>query len=266
MMAEQKQVVDLEELGAAALREATNEFLGLIKKKLPLQFNAEERWPVVAHAFLARAASVLTSLTMLVEAEQEGDAQVMLRVLVELVTTFCWVAIAPKERVPEWEEWSSAQQLKLHNEAKLYGIEVLKPDQLKRLGTPKKGPPLPQMALEVDEYWPTKSPAFRPHPKDGPRHILTFTGAYTSIYRKGSDLVHSDVAALDRHLTAPIPGSLTVHIRERRSPTPDYPGLAIPMMGFVLIVFSIRFGWPEEKIVKGIMEGLLYRPDGTPKG
>jgi len=260
-----KEVRPLGEVTAVDLRVSTNEFAALIDEKLPLQFDPGEIWPAVAHAFLARAGDLLDSLTLLVEAKKEADAQALLRVFFELVTLFCWLGIAPKEHVARWQEWSSARQLKLHNDAKQFGIEVLTEAELAEIGKPEQPLSLAAMAQEVDDYWPDQSSAFRPHPAEGPRHILTFRGAYTALYRKGSTIIHTDQYAVDRYLSSPLRGSVTVHPREKHSASPDYPGFAIPLMGFLLLAFAHHFNWPNEQVVRTITDGLIYRSDGSRK-
>jgi len=262
---EKKEVRPLGDLSAADLRASTDEFTALIEEKLPLIFSPGEVWPAVAHAFLARAGDLLDSLTQMVEAEKEADAQALLRVFFELVTLFCWLAIAPREQVARWQEWSSSRELKLHNDAKQFGIEVLTEDELAEIGKPEKPLAVAAMAQEVDEYWPDHSPAFRPHPENGPRHILTFKGAYTALYRKGSTIIHTDQYAVDRYLSAPLVSLVNVRSKEHHSPSPDYPGFAIPLMGFLLLAFAHHFKWPNEQVVRAITDGLIYRSDGSRK-
>jgi len=249
----------LEDLTARDLRAATDQFAQLIQSRLPLELNAAEPWPVLAHGVLARAGSLLESLTLLAEAEQEADVQVLLRVLFELATIFCWIAISPEEHLSRWAKWSAGRQLKVHNDALQYGIEVLSPSEINELGESEKPLDLVKMALEIDEYWPNHSPAFRPHPDDGPKHILTFRGFYTTIFRKSSTVVHSDLVVVDRFLSLPSPGAVEIHWREVPGPRKDFPALAIPFMGFLLIAFSKRFGWPGEEVVRGITDAVLYR-------
>ncbi len=195
--------------------------------------------------------------------KKEADAQALLRMFFELVTLFCWLAIAPKKHVARWQEWSSARQLKLHNDAKQFGIEVLTEAELAAVKKPEQPLSVAEMAQEVDDHWPNQSSAFRPHPKKGMRHILTFRGAYTALYRKGSTIIHSDQYAIDRYLSSPLTGSVTVHPREKHSPSPDYPGFAIPLMGFLLLAFAHHFSWPDKQIVRTITDGLIYRSVGS---
>jgi hypothetical protein len=262
---EKKEARPLGDLSAADLRASTDEFSALIAEELPRIFDLAETWPAVAHAFLARAGDLLDSLTRMVEAEKEADAQALLRVFFELVTLFCWLAIAPKEHVARWQEWSFSRELKLHNDAKQFGIDVLTEAELAEIGKPEKPLAVPAMAQEVDDYWPAQSSAFRPHPNNGPRHILTFRGAYTALYRKGSTIIHTDLYAVDRYLSTPLMSLVNVHPKEHHSPSPDYPGFAIPLMGFLLLAFAHHFKWPNEQKVREITEGLLYRSDGSRK-
>ena len=264
-MPDERKARPLGEVSAADLRASTDAFAELIEERLPLQFDHGELWAAVAHAFLARAGDMMESLTMLVEAGKEADAQILLRVFFELVTTFCWLAIDPDLHLPRWQEWSSARQLNLHNDATQFGIEVLTPPELSEIGEPEKPLVLPKMALDVDGYWPSKSSAFRPHPEGGTRHILTFLGAYTAIYRKGSNVVHSDLSAVDRYLSSPLTGAVTAHATEQHSSSPDYPAFAVPLMGFLLVAFAHHFRWPDEQVIRKITDGLIYRSDGSPK-
>jgi hypothetical protein len=251
----------LEDLTAQDLRVATDRFAGLIKSRLPLRLDAAEPWPVIAHGALARAGRLMESLTQLAESEQEADAQVLLRVLFELVTIFCWIAISPEKHLSQWAKWSAGRQLKVHNDALQYGVEVLSASELQELGPREKPLDLVRMALEVDEYWPDHSPAFRPHPAEGPKHILTFRGFYTTVYRKGSTAVHTDLAVLDRFLSLPSDKAVEIHWRELPGPHKDFPALAVPFMGFLMIAFSKRFDWPGEGAVRNITDAVMYRDD-----
>lgn len=197
-MPDDKRVRLLDEVEPELLRQTTAEINALIAERLPLMFSAGDDWPPIAYGFLARAGSLLESLTVLVEHRQEGEAQMLLRIIYEHVTIFCWLAMDPKPHVLRWREWADARQLKAHNDAKRFGITVLTEDEVIAYKSAKSPPPLPQLAEQVDAYWSEHPTAFRPYddsdPSDPPS-ILTFSGFYTTIYRKSSNLIHADMAS-----------------------------------------------------------------------
>jgi hypothetical protein len=71
------------EVSAAQLRKATDEIAALIEERLPLQLPPDDIWPPVAHGFLARAGTLLESVTLSVERRMPGEAQMLLRILIE---------------------------------------------------------------------------------------------------------------------------------------------------------------------------------------
>lgn len=81
------------------------------------------------------------------------------------MTLSCWLGISPQNHIARWQAWSSARQLKVHNDARQFGIEVLSAAELAEIGKPEQPLNLAAMAEEVDEYWPRRSSAFRPHPR-----------------------------------------------------------------------------------------------------
>ncbi|HEX7278260.1 MAG TPA: DUF5677 domain-containing protein, partial [Solirubrobacterales bacterium] len=98
-MANQKRVRLLHEVEPEQLRNATDAITGLIAEQLPQMFSADDDWPPIAHGFLARAGTLLEALTVLVEQGREGEAQMLLRIVYEHVTTFCGLAIDPEPHV-----------------------------------------------------------------------------------------------------------------------------------------------------------------------
>lgn len=104
--------------------------------------------------------------------------------------------------------------------------------------------PLDQLADAVDGYWPQHISAFRPHPEGG-KHLLTFRGYYTAIFRPASRIAHGEVDALQPYLSVR-PTEIVVSMKERekfgRAP------FAFPMMAFALLVYHHHFGWPDESM------------------
>ncbi len=240
-------------MSAPHLREATDEFNALLASRLPLAF-LEGKWSFAAAGLLARMGRLLDSLALLVESGRNADGQVLLRVIYEHATTFCWLGIDPAANVETWKEWSRWRSVKLHNDAKDFGIEVLTDRELAAMEPNSEPRSLPQLAEEVDAYWSSQSAAFRRPPKRK-RHPLTFRGLYTAIYRKGSSLIHTTEAGLSRQAKGTASQYLVV-MEEQPPGNPDIPAIAIPLSGFMLIVYHHHFGWPPDEVVRGITEGV----------
>lgn len=263
-MPDRKRVRLLTEIEPAQLREATDELRALIDEALPQMFSmVGEDWPAVAHGFLARAGQLLEAQTVLVERGLEGEAQMLLRIIYEHVTTFCWLAIDPEAHVKRWHEWADARQLTVHREAKSFGVTVLKPGQVAEYEKAEKPIPLVQLSKAVDDYWSQKSTAFRPYDDqaEDQSNVLTFTGFYTAVYRKTSNLIHAYLTSVDRFATGPLTGHVNVHSTEQHTESADYPGFSVALIGFLLIAFGHEFGWPDETVTRGIIDGLTYYND-----
>lgn len=262
-MPDGERVRKLSDIDAQLLRKTTDEIIALIGDPLPQMFSAEDDWPPIAHGFLARAGTLMEALTVLVERGHEGEAQMLLRIVYEHVTIFCWLAIDPEPHVLKWREWANARQLKVHNDAKRFGITVLSAAEVSEYESAKPAPPLAQLAERVDRHWSQHSTAFRPYDEGGddPPSILTFSGFYVAVYRKASNLIHADMASPDRFATMPLRGHVMIYSDEKHSESNDYPALAAAMVGFLLIVFGIRFDWPDRGVVEAITNGLMYHDD-----
>jgi hypothetical protein len=252
-----------EELTTALLRESTDSITALIEERLPLMFGAGDLWGPVAQGFLARTGTLQESLTVMVERGMPGEAQMLLRILFEHVTTFCWLAIDPESHVKRWRQWADSRQLKVHNEAKRFGLKVLTDDEVAAYAEAEEAMPTLQLAEAVDRHWSEVSSAFRSlkAPKGSFPSVLTFTGFYTSVYRKASTLVHADMASADRFLTMPLKHHATVHLREKHAHSNDHPTISVAFVGFQLIVLGIKFGWPQESITRAITDHLHYRDE-----
>ena len=186
-----------------------------------------------------------------------GEAQMLLRILIEHVATFCWLGIDPKANIPQWREWADYRRYQVYKHAKQrFGIVTMEPAEAAK--TRKAKPPikLHKLTGAVDSHWSEVSPAFRSFDPDEP-DVLTFTGVYTAVYSKTSNLVHADPASVERFMTMPLPGEATIHAREKRSESNDYPSFALAMMGFLLVVFAHHFNWPKREVIDGVTNGLM---------
>ena len=252
-----RRVRPLSQVSDALLRAATDEVTALLAERFPLAYappGPELAWPVAAGAFVMRCGELLESVTRLVEQGRSADSFVLIRVLYEHATTFCWIAIDPEDHQGQWMGWADYRQKALHNEAKAYGVQVLTPEELAAL-KPVKPPSTLTLAEQIDKYWPEHSSAFRPR-KGGVRDILTFRGMYTAIFRRASGLAHAAPTSLDRQITGS--ASQLVVGKERPADPPDLHGVGVPLMAFVLVVYAHHFGWPDESKVRSISDFLMY--------
>lgn len=241
----------------AQLRKATDEIAALIEDRLPLQMPPEDMWQAIAHGFLARGGTLLESVTFEVEREMPGEAQMLLRILFEHVVTFSWIGIDPEANIPQWREWAEYRRYQVHKYSKeRFKIEPLTPAQVAKVEKAKQPIKLHKLTGAVDDHWSGVSSAFRSYNPEEP-DILTFTGVYTAVYSKTSNLVHADPSSVERFMTMPLPGEATIHAREKRSESEDYPSVALAMMGFLLVVFEHHFSWPARDVIDGVTNGLM---------
>lgn len=245
------------DVSPAQLRKATDAIAGLIDERLPLQMPPEDMWQAVAHGFLARGGTLIESVTLQVEQGMPGEAQMLLRILFEHVATFCWIGIDPGANIPQWREWGEYRSYQIHKHAKRrFGIERLTPAKAAKAKKAKQPIKLHKLTSAVDAHWSGVSPAFRSYDPAEP-DILTFTGVYTALYSKTSNLVHADPASVERFMTMPLPAEATIHAREKRSESEDIPASGLAMMGFLLVVFRRHFSWPDREVIDGVTNGLV---------
>lgn len=260
-MPDKKGVSPSPDVSPAQLRKAADEIAALIEDRLPLQLPPDDIWPPVAYGFLARAGTLLESVTLSVEREMPGEAQMLLRILIEHVATFCWLAIDPEPHIARWQEWAECRRYQVHKHAKdRFGIEPLTSAEAAKAKKATQPMKMHKLAGAVDKHWSEISPAFRSYdPKDP--DFRTFIGVYTAVYSKTSNLVHADTVSIERFMTMPLRGEATIHAREKRSESNDYPSFALAMMGFLLVAFEHHFSWPAPDLIKGIT-GMLAPGDG----
>lgn len=235
----------------------TDEIAALIEVRLPLQMPPEDMWQAVAHGFLARGGTLLESVTLQVERGMPGEAQMLLRILFEHVVTFCWIGIDPEANMPQWREWADYRRFQAHKYAKeRFRIEPLTPAEATKVEKARQPIKLHKLTSAVDEHWSKVSPAFRSYSPPKP-DILTFTGVYTALYSKTSNLVHADPTSVERFMTMPLPTEATIHAREKRSESEDHPSFGLAMMGFLLVVFGHHFSWPARDVIDEVTNGLV---------
>lgn len=245
-----------------ALRLSVEETTAWARERFPLVIDigpdedfASFAWPVAASGLIARAIRILDTTTTLAEEDRMADAQVSLRVLLELSVVFCWIAIDPATNLLEWRRWDDWRRLKVHRDATRYGIDVLSEERLEKIGDPPTPRSVPELAVAVDRYWSKETRGFR---DDG--DIRSFRGLYTAVYRRSSTLIHPTQEGMERHLRQTGTG-IEVNLEELPA-EPEAPVyLALPMMAFMLIVYSHHFGWPSAEVIEAIANTL--HPDGA---
>jgi len=245
--------VTLQELTAS-----NAEVQDLVGERVPRAFR-EPSWLFWATAMLARTAAILDSVTGLTERGRRADAEIALRTLYTHVTTFCWLAIDPDLHLAEWQGGSEAQWDKFYREVKgLYGITPRDDEVLESFGGAKTLKPLDQLADDVDAYWPSKIAAFRGHPSGGKKkELLSFRGAYTSIFRTTSRIAHAEVDSLQASVRSR-EHELVVSMQE--PPLFGRSGFALPLTGFAILVYNHHFDWPGEPRVGRMVAALNYEP------
>jgi|SRR5215213_8447182 len=75
-------------------------------------------------------------------------------------TEVCWLAIDPDSHVKRWRQWANSRQLKVHNEAKRFGLKVLTDVEVAAYAEAEEALPTLQLAEAVDRHWSESRPPF----------------------------------------------------------------------------------------------------------
>lgn len=237
------------------------EIQALLAERLPRKMGLKFDWEVWATAMLARVGGIFDSITALVGAGRRADAEVALRTMYEQVTLFCWIAIDPEKHLREWQENSESRWRQFHAEARdRYGFEVISEEEAEELAEGRMRT-LEQRSEAIDRYWAKQIEAFEPPaPKKAHKQPLkSFRGLYTAIYRTTSRVAHAEVDALQPYVYVDERRkSVTVSAEERvrfgRA------ALAVPLIGFFLLVHHVHFAWPSEELARSFSVSLLWEP------
>jgi hypothetical protein len=253
MATEEREPRPLTNLPVDDLIAANDLFQELVAERVPRSFPVELTWELIATAFLARIASILNTITLLIQHDRQLEGEVTLRTLYETTTVFCWLAIDPKANITEWRRHSDWRLQQLHDEVSKYGGAAVADDELDLLD-PARGGSLEKRADAVDAFWPLHSTAFRPvGPEDEPS-VLTFRGFYTTIFRPASRVAHAEADGIDGHLTAR-PREVVVSMRENRA---DRLPMAYFFAVFALLAYRHHFGWPEEHRARAVTDLVVF--------
>jgi hypothetical protein len=239
--------------------------IDLVDERLPQRvYRGEGRWAILGQAFVARMADILRSLIRLADAGVENDRMVLLRTLYEHVVTFCWIAVDPERRLPQWGYTTHIYRLQLHFDALAYGTTILSDSEvaaIKRLRKDNAGMPgIAQRAAEVDDYWPSVVRGFRTPPEAG-ADLLTMKGLYAGIYRIASRSVHAQLEAIEQCVDfSRLPRGPAV-VRPQQTDHLFSGMVAVPLFALALLVCHHRFRWPKEERIFAVTGSFLRDVD-----
>jgi Family of unknown function (DUF5677) len=236
---------------------AARDLIALVEARLPQRFyGGESYWRFYCAAMIMRMADTVEAMLALMHADYPVDGLVLLRALYEEVVGYLWIASNSDTNLLLWIEGACAWELKMHNDAANYGMEILSPDEVQACQGARMIPDLAQRAAEVDKHWGGRLIGFRPA-MNGQEGILTFRGLYVAIYRFASRAAHGHPSSLSPYADAEVdPARVS---RSEPAPTSIWWPLAVPLFAHALIVCSDHVGWPEADRVRAINDAMYIR-------
>ena len=228
----------------------------LVEERLPLMVQAgqpPEPMRLIGPAMLARGAGTVQAIGKLAPLDREADAGVLLRVLLEHMITFAWLAADEEnERFALWLKGDSKQRLKMHNDLPSELDELL-PAPLKALfdgivgGVEGELPALRALAQRADADWGPRLPGVLQPGVEW----ASFLGLYRIVYRYLSGFTHAGLLSLNAVIKHGKVGgdivAMETHDGERSAV-----GLAPLVFGLGLFVSSEAQGWPERHMIDAI--------------
>jgi Family of unknown function (DUF5677) len=233
---------------------AARELIALVEARLPQRFyGGESYWRFYGAAMITRVADTVEAMLALMHADCPVDGLILLRALYEEVVGYLWVSANPEVNLPRWIEGARAWELKMHDDATVYGMEILNEQERALAAGARMLPSLANRAADVDDHWGGRLIGFRPPSKEQ-EGILTFRGLYVAIYRFASRAAHGQPDSL-----TPYADSRAYPARVSRSePAPDsiwWP-LAVPLYAHALLVCHDHLGWPDPDRVRAINDAM----------
>ncbi|MDX6648275.1 MAG: hypothetical protein QOJ97_226 [Solirubrobacteraceae bacterium] len=264
------------------LHHRVDALLGLAERYLPTVVESDGSfadWNVVAPAFVALCTRTLEAAFQLPPPRHRVSAEIITRSLVDYAITFAWLA-APEDdetrsdrlRRFERDEWLSRERADkrytthLPKRAELYRDLIAAGkmpsgllsdasrahlETLKSQDGPKGMPPLIDRAIEADTVWTTEIPSLRTQP---------LANVYASLYASLSFATHASATVVDR-LVVGDPPQLLVGFAEPLGDSQGPYGIACSLTAIVLIIASLRLGWPPLEDVYSAATGA-----GPPSG
>lgn len=183
----------------------------LFEARLPLAIESdgqEDDWNVIGPAMLAGAVRHLRAIAQLQTSLPSGVISWQLvRSMFEYVATYCWIAADPATRTEQWLKSDYVQRLKLDNDFRELGDELLAKDERQRIvdfrpEAAEMPGSLVDRAKQADAAWADR---VRELAASLPEENRSFRALYPLIYRNASRFTH--------------PSSHAVNFRRRRRPT-----------------------------------------------
>jgi Family of unknown function (DUF5677) len=237
---------------------AARDLIALVEARLPQRFcGGESYWRFYGAAMIVRMADTVEAMLALMHADYPVDGLILLRALYEEVVGYLWVSVDPKVNFPRWIEGARAWELKMHDDATAYGMEILNEKERALAAGARMLPSLANRAADVDEHWGGRLIGFRPPSKEQ-QGILTFRGLYVAIYRFASRAAHGQPDSLTPYTDPHVyPARVS-----RSEPAPDsiwWP-LAVPLYAHALLVCHDQLGWPDPERVRTI-DDTMYEQE-----
>ena len=252
------------------MREATTELVALVRSRLPMRYYGGERWwSMFIAGALVRMTDTVESLIVLMADDLNIDGRTLLRSLYEQVVTFAWIGIDPDRRQFRWLGHAQWERLRLHNDARNFGESILTDEEVVEVkkalgigeeepdecgGTRKRKNPYPDRilpsvtdrALEADKYGAERVPGLHPS-----SDLLGFRGLYLSVYRLGSQSVHSSMQTLEPYVTH----EETRHVVNKAPAGPRVTWAMIgPLFGIALMTAAQQVNWIDEAKVRELID------------
>jgi hypothetical protein len=223
--------------------------LALLRREIPR--TAATPWEAYAAMLLARSAGALLSVARLDPGTRTLDASVLLRVLLDHVTHFAWVAIDPDEHIRRWRASDAGRDVREHRAWEPYGLELLDSDALartQRLANSAKRPPdLAQRAAEADDFWRSRVPGFAP--EHHPSSVSSFRALYRTVFTIGSAATHPSITQANYFMKDAPGGTLCHWERTPAGSAGNWWAVGPYILGLGLLVASEALGWPDAREV-----------------
>lgn len=248
--------LDAIRMGAGTALATGAALAALVEERLPLMVQTgqpPEPMRLIGPAMLARGAGTVQAIGKLAPLDREADAGVLLRVLLEHMITFAWLAADEEnKRFALWLKGDSKQRLKMHNDLPSELDELL-PAPLKALfdgivgGVDGELPDLRALAQCADADWGPRLPGVLQPGVEW----ASFLGLYRIVYRYLSGFTHAGLLSLNAVIKRGTVGgdivAMETHDGERSAV-----GLAPLVFGLGLYVSSEAQGWPERQTIDAI--------------
>jgi hypothetical protein len=131
-------------------------------------------------------------MVVMMRTSTDESGRVLLRSLFEQSIRLSWILINPDSNYPRWLSQAHVELRTIHNELQQYRQAYLTSAQLAKVQGATEMDPVDQLARQVDTHWPARVLGLHSR-----RHLLSFHGLYTSVYRATSIYVHGSLNALD---------------------------------------------------------------------